>query len=162
MQNEPELRSILTSWGVIKLEIAEDGLVRCRLPCLDAIPKDTFAVLEAGRDNYSRYVRDLFDGKPPKIPEMGRLEGTEFQRRVWQGLMRIPWGQTCSYRDLAEDIGQIRAVRAVANACGRNPVPLFIPCHRVICSDGNPGGYSSGLAWKRLLLAVEQSASMHE
>jgi len=156
MLNEPELRAILTTWGVIKLDIVRDGLVRCRLPRLQEIPKDTFAVLEAGSDVYSCYVRQLLEGGTPALPPLGRLDGTAFQKKVWNGLLNIPRGETRSYRDIAEAIGNARSVRAVANACGRNPAPLFIPCHRVIRTDGSLGGFSSGPAWKRLLLAVEQ------
>jgi AraC family transcriptional regulator of adaptative response/methylated-DNA-[protein]-cysteine methyltransferase len=85
-----------------------------------------------------------------------RLHGTAFQRRVWRALRRIPYGQTWSYARLARAIGHPRAVRAVAQACAANPVPLLVPCHRVIRSDGSLGGYSSGLWRKRRLLAVER------
>lgn len=84
------------------------------------------------------------------------LDGTAFQRRVWQALCRIPYGETRSYTDIAKAISQPKAVRAVAQACGANPVAIAIPCHRVIRHDGSLGGFSSGLDKKIQLLALEQ------
>jgi len=81
--------------------------------------------------------------------------GTPFQRRVWRALGRIPAGRTLSYAALARRIGRPRAVRAVAAANGANPLALFVPCHRVIASDGSPHGYGGGIARKRWLLAHE-------
>lgn len=81
--------------------------------------------------------------------------GTPFQQKVWRALLKIPRGQTRSYAWVAKQIGQPKAVRAVANACGANPVPVLVPCHRVIASDGTLGGFGGGLAMKRRLLALE-------
>ena len=85
------------------------------------------------------------------------LSGTPFQRDVWRALCRIPRGTTVTYAELARDAGHPRAVRAVANAVGKNPMPPIIPCHRVVRSDGRIGGYSAagGVAAKRRLLASE-------
>jgi methylated-DNA-[protein]-cysteine S-methyltransferase len=83
------------------------------------------------------------------------LCGTPFQRRVWNALLTIPFGSTRSYQQVAMAVGNKSATRAVAMACGKNPISLFIPCHRVIYSDGSLGGYSGGLALKRLLLGIE-------
>lgn len=155
--DNPEIRSVLTNWGVIRLDIDDRGIVRCALPRLAEIPRSPFAVLECGVDPYSRFVKQLLEGGNPEVPPIGRVEGTAFQLDVWKGVSAIPRGKTCSYLELSAKVGNPRAIRAVANACGRNPLPLFIPCHRVIRSDGNIGGYSAGTAWKRLLLAVEQA-----
>ena len=84
--------------------------------------------------------------------------GTEFQRRVWAALARIPAGETRSYRELAAAIGAPAAVRAVGAANGANPVALVIPCHRVIAADGTLGGYAGGLRRKRWLLEHEGAA----
>ncbi len=86
---------------------------------------------------------------------MGHLRATPFQRRVWRELQRIPYGEVRSYGDIAQRLGQPGASRAVGSACGRNPIPLFIPCHRVIASGGGLGGFSCGLAVKRRLLRLE-------
>ncbi|MFC1835778.1 methylated-DNA--[protein]-cysteine S-methyltransferase [Thermodesulfobacteriota bacterium] len=82
-------------------------------------------------------------------------EGTLFQRGVWEELCRIPYGETKSYRDVAVAIGNGKAVKAVGSANGRNPVPIVVPCHRVIRSDGSLGGYSSGIEMKKSLLELE-------
>lgn len=82
-------------------------------------------------------------------------EGTPFRRSVWSALLTIAYGETISYRDLSERIGAPRAYRAVGNANGRNPLPIFIPCHRVVAHDGTLGGYSGGLGIKKALLCLE-------
>jgi methylated-DNA-[protein]-cysteine S-methyltransferase len=84
-----------------------------------------------------------------------RLEGTEFQQRVWQALREIPYGETISYAELADTIGAHNAQRAVGSANGKNPVAIIVPCHRVIASDGSLGGYGGGLDRKCFLLALE-------
>lgn len=83
-------------------------------------------------------------------------EGTAFERSVWEALQAIPYGQTATYREIARSIGREHACRAVGRANGRNPISIFIPCHRVIGSDGSLTGYAGGLEAKRYLLALEQ------
>ena len=86
-----------------------------------------------------------------------KLEGTNFQRTVWKEISKIPFGETRTYKDLAIAIGKPNSSRAVANACGKNPYPVIIPCHRVIRSDGKLGGYSGvgGVKRKKELLKLE-------
>lgn len=84
------------------------------------------------------------------------LQGTPFQKKVWQALRAIPHGQTRSYREIARQVGKPRAARAVGNACAANPVGILVPCHRVLASDGSLGGYGWGLKCKRQLLQREQ------
>jgi methylated-DNA-[protein]-cysteine S-methyltransferase len=83
---------------------------------------------------------------------------TEFQKKVWSEIDKIPYGSTMTYKEIAIKIGKPNASRAVANACGKNPIPIKRPCHRVICSDGSIGGYSApgGAAMKRKLLEKEK------
>lgn len=83
--------------------------------------------------------------------------GTDFQRRVWAGLAQIPYGETWSYRQLAEHIGAPTAVRAVGLANGRNPISIVVPCHRVVGASGSLTGYGGGLANKQLLLDLERT-----
>lgn len=83
------------------------------------------------------------------------LDGTEFQREAWGAMRKIPFGSTISYGDQARSIGKPKAFRAVGSANGKNPVPIIVPCHRVLASDGSLGGYSLGLPMKRRLLALE-------
>ena len=86
------------------------------------------------------------------------IKGTDFQISVWKEIAKIPYGETRSYKELANAIGKPNSSRAVANACGKNPYPLRIPCHRVIRSDGNIGGYSGegGIKTKKKLLKQEK------
>ena len=94
-------------------------------------------------------------GQEVKLPV--DIRGTNFQLRVWTALRDIPLGETRSYSDVARMIGEPGAVRAVANACASNPVPLIIPCHRVIRKDGSLGGYGLGIGRKRALLLKERA-----
>jgi AraC family transcriptional regulator of adaptative response/methylated-DNA-[protein]-cysteine methyltransferase len=90
------------------------------------------------------------------------VRATAFQWRVWEALRTIPYGQTRSYSDVARAVGNPKAVRAVANACASNPVPIVIPCHRVIRSDGSLGGYGGGVERKRALLTQERTKAKLE
>ena len=85
------------------------------------------------------------------------FNGTDFQKMVWKEILKIPYGETRSYKQIAINIGRPNSSRAVANACGKNPYPELIPCHRVIRSDGSVGGYSlkGGIKQKKLLLKDE-------
>ncbi|WP_441373372.1 methylated-DNA--[protein]-cysteine S-methyltransferase [Acinetobacter lwoffii] len=85
--------------------------------------------------------------------------GTDFQKKVWQALLNIPYGQTRSYRDIAEQVGNIKAVRAVGAANGKNPISIIAPCHRVIGRSGKLVGFSGGLDKKEILLNIEQTHS---
>ena len=81
-------------------------------------------------------------------------QGTAFQKRVWSAMRRIRWGRTASYGELARMAGSARAARAAGSACGRNPIVIINPCHRVVAAGG-PGGFGAGPAWKRRLLRLE-------
>lgn len=96
------------------------------------------------------------EGRPLNLECAIDIEGTPFQQKVWDAIRKIPYGETLSYSDLAEKIGQPSAQRAVAQACGANPVPLFIPCHRVVGKHNTLGGYGLGTARKTQLLALEK------
>jgi AraC family transcriptional regulator of adaptative response/methylated-DNA-[protein]-cysteine methyltransferase len=102
-------------------------------------------------------ILEYLEGKKLNLPV--DVHGTEFQKRVWAAISRIPYGETRSYNKVAEEIGMPKAYRAVANACGANPVPLIVPCHRVIRKDGGLGGYGMGIERKKYLLAMEKSVS---
>ena len=99
-------------------------------------------------EEYFKGVRKTFD-----IPLL--LVGTEFQKSVWKGLIQVPYGMTASYRELALSIDHKKAVRAVASAVGANAISIFIPCHRIIGSDGSLTGYAGGLDTKKNLLKIE-------
>ena len=95
-----------------------------------------------------------------KLPPLDLAEGTEFQQLVWRALIRIRRGETRSYAEVARAIGRPKATRAVGAACGANPIPLLIPCHRVLAANHKLGGVSGGLHWKRMLLAAEQAGRL--
>jgi len=109
-------------------------------------------ILEKTRKQVDEYLngnRKEFD-----IPLL--MVGTDFQRRVWKALKKVPYGVTSTYGQIAEDIGSPRAVRAVGNANRANPISIIVPCHRVIGSDGELVGYGGGLSVKKRLLKLEQ------
>ena len=103
-------------------------------------------------------LAEYFAGRRRKFTARLDLRGTPFQRKVWEALLRIPYGETRSYADIARQIGRPRAFRAVGMANHWNPVAILVPCHRVVASDGALGGYASGLRMKNFLLDLEQSS----
>jgi O-6-methylguanine DNA methyltransferase len=109
---------------------------------------------------YLRELNEYFDGKRREFSFPLDLRGTEFQLACWNALLEIPYGETRSYRDIAQAIGHPHAYRAVGMSNNRNPVAIVVPCHRVIASSGSLCGYGGGLDIKRHLLDLEQ-ASLH-
>jgi O-6-methylguanine DNA methyltransferase len=101
-------------------------------------------------------VKKTLAGRPPKhLPPFDLSRGTEFQQSVWQAMTNIQLGQTLSYGEIAREIGKPKAMRAVGGACGANPIPVLVPCHRVLAANQKIGGFSGGLDWKRELLMRE-------
>jgi len=107
-----------------------------------------------------RQLREYFAGKRTGFDLPLAPRGTEFQRSVWRQLQEIPYGETISYGELARRVGNPKASRAVGSANGANPLPIVIPCHRVIAGNGTLGGFGGGLPMKQTLLALEQGASI--
>ena len=101
-------------------------------------------------------LREYFAGTRKEFDIPLAPEGTDFQKKVWEELQNIPYGQTRSYGDVAKAVGSPRAARAVGTANNRNPIPILIPCHRVIGADGDMTGYGGGLDKKEFLLKLEQ------
>lgn len=114
------------------------------LPYLQTAPRRPFRMERF--ETVEKLIRKFSSGAIPA--------GTAFQQAVWREMKKIPRGQTRTYGEIAAAIGRPNAVRAVGTACGANPLPVFIPCHRVVAKNG-PGGFGSGLPWKRLLLNLE-------
>ncbi len=152
-------------FGPLLLAATTNGLVRLNLPAYD--PDETLEelaaqisprVLEApGRLEEARRELDLyFDGKLREfdLPIDWQLTGG-FRGRVQHAIARIPYGQTRSYAEMARSAGNERAVRAAGTACGSNPIPIVVPCHRVLRSGGGLGGYGGGLPMKEALLELE-------
>jgi methylated-DNA-[protein]-cysteine S-methyltransferase len=116
------------------------------------------ATLKKWRHQVTRALEDYFAGRPVDFQNLPLdLKGSPFHLRVWQELRKIPPGETISYQEMARRLGNPKAARAVGQTCGKNPIPLIVPCHRVIAANGALGGYSSGLERKKWLLAHEQA-----
>jgi len=129
---------------------------------LEAILRREYSQAEIRRDGETLrdWVRALLAhlrGQPAKLALPLDIQATAFERRVWEALRRIPYGETRSYSAIARAMGKPSAARAVARACAKNPVAIVIPCHRVVRADGKSGGYRWGAARKRKLLAREKS-----
>ena len=140
-----------TPIGWLKIHASEDGITAIDF---DAMPDPGMhgnALTERCKQQLTEYfagTRDHFD-----LPLAA--EGTTFQRAVWQALVCIPFGTTCAYQDVADAIGKPKAVRAVGAANGSNPIPIIVPCHRVIGRDGSLIGFGGGLDKKEWLLKHE-------
>ena len=100
-------------------------------------------------------LQEYFEGTRKSFDLQLNPDGTDFQRKVWDALLNIPYGKTVSYLDLSKQLGDVKAIRAVANANGKNPLWIVVPCHRVIGSDGSLTGYAGGLHRKKWLLDHE-------
>ena len=103
----------------------------------------------------AKQLREYFDGTRTTFNLKLNPKGTSFQKQVWNELLKIPYGKTVSYMDLTKKLGDVKAIRAVANANGKNPLWIIVPCHRVIGSDGSLTGYAGGLHRKQWLLEHE-------
>ena len=104
-------------------------------------------------------LNDYFEGKRTAFTFKMNPSGTEFQRKVWQALLEIPFGKTMSYLELSKKLGDVKAIRAVASANGKNPLWIVVPCHRVIGTDGSLTGYAGGLWRKKWLLEHENPSN---
>lgn len=127
--------------GISAISIADEGTV-----------SDT--ILEVLQEAVSQ-LNDYFEGKRTDFSFKLNPSGTEFQQKVWKALLEIPFGKTCSYMDLSKKLGDVKAIRAVASANGKNPLWIVVPCHRVIGTDGSLTGYAGGLWRKKWLLEHE-------
>ena len=133
------------------LTISEDGGAIVSVDWGWGSIQHTTPLLDEAKDQLDRY----FDGDKKKFALPLIPHGTPFQQRVWAAMRRIPYGRTTSYGELAKTVGS--AARAVGRSCGQNPLPILIPCHRVVGADGRLGGYSGegGLETKTALLRLE-------
>jgi methylated-DNA-[protein]-cysteine S-methyltransferase len=142
-----------TPIGRLVLASQGDVLVGIRLPN-DAAPVGADAAATPVLKETARQLEEYFAGERTQFDVPLELDGTAFQHQVWAELLLIPYGRSISYGELARRVGRPRASRAVGQANGRNPVPIIVPCHRVVAGDGL-GGYGGGLPLKRALLALE-------
>ncbi len=138
--------------GFTKIVGTEDGI--SSISILNSEEKIT-DIIPLELEDCVHQLHDYFEGKRTQFDIKLNPEGTDFQKKVWNELQTIPYGKTCSYLELSQQLGDIKAIRAVANANGRNPLWIVIPCHRVIGSDGSLTGYAGGLHRKQWLLEHE-------
>ena len=154
---------IFTSDGQFVAHYSEKGLAKLNFP---RVGTPRCGVRTSQRDVPSKVrrwhratvaaLKQVLAGRSPKkFPPLDLSGGTTFQRQVWNALRKIARGQTKSYGEIARAIGRPRAVRAVGGACGANPIPVLVPCHRVLAANWKLGGFSGGLDWKRKLLTRE-------
>ncbi|MGB7394901.1 MAG: methylated-DNA--[protein]-cysteine S-methyltransferase [Pricia sp.] len=147
-----ETNHIKTPLGTARLVGDKDGL--CSISVLDGEHKPDDLVAEPLQDA-ARQLTEYFNGERKVFDIDLNPAGTEFQKKVWKALLEIPYGKTVSYLDLSKTLGDIKAIRAVAAANGKNPLWVVVPCHRVIGSDGSLTGYAGGLHRKKWLLEHE-------
>jgi O-6-methylguanine DNA methyltransferase len=145
-------------WGPIVLQVDSLGRLQ-RLELRPGHDREQACGLfdEARCALASTQLQEYFNGRRRNFTLELSLSGTRFRQQVWHALQTIPYGQTSSYRDIGLAIGRAGAARAVGNANGANPIPIVIPCHRVIASDGSLGGFTGGLEIKRALLDLERN-----
>ncbi|WP_280567977.1 methylated-DNA--[protein]-cysteine S-methyltransferase [Chromohalobacter sp. 296-RDG] len=139
--------------GTLRILASEHGIREITFVESTETPTAPSSLTEACRKQLSAYLKgELRDFDVPLDPQ-----GTPFQQRVWAALARIPFGETRSYAEIARDIDNLKAMRAVGAANGRNPLPIVVPCHRVIGRDGTLTGYAGGLERKAWLLELERT-----
>lgn len=138
--------------GYTKIIGDEDGIQSVTI--LNSEEKITDIIPEILEDCVIQ-LNEYFEGLRKQFQLKLNPEGTPFQKKVWDELLKIPFGKTISYLELSKKLGDIKAIRAVANANGKNPLWIIVPCHRVIGSDGSLTGYAGGLQRKQWLLEHE-------
>jgi methylated-DNA-[protein]-cysteine S-methyltransferase len=144
-----------TPIGVLTLIASKRGLQRVLWP-EETLPSDSIEAADGVLTLAAEQIRAYFDGRLTTFDVPLDLAGTPFQLRAWRALARIPYGATVSYSAQAARIGHSNAARAVGAANGRNPVPVVLPCHRVVGADGSLTGFGGGLNVKRALIDHEQ------
>ncbi len=155
--NEIRYRYVKTPIGRLMLAGTERGLKRIEFETSKTTygPQDGWIEDRSAFDDAARQLEEYFAGKRRSFDVALDPQGTEFQQRTWQALREIPYGATVTYSDVARTIGRPKAVRAVGAANGQNPLPVIVPCHRVIGSDGKLTGFAAGTDVKRTLLQLE-------
>ncbi|WP_276389141.1 methylated-DNA--[protein]-cysteine S-methyltransferase [Eudoraea chungangensis] len=143
---------IKTPLGYTKIEGNHEGL--SSISVLESQEKESLVIPQFLEDAVYQ-LREYFEGSRQKFDLRLNPEGTEFQKRVWKALLDVPYGKTLSYWDLSNILGDVKAIRAVAAANGKNPLWIVIPCHRIIGSDGSLTGYAGGVHRKKWLLDHE-------
>lgn len=151
--------ALISPKGLARLTFPREGVDLCRAWAARWWPGAPVDVDSSLPESIGDQLQAYLAGQLRDLDLALDMQGTQFQRQVWQALTHIPYGQTLSYATLAAELGRPRAVRAVGRANGANPVPIVVPCHRVIGSGGTLVGYGGGLELKKQLLALEGCSS---
>ena len=146
---------IRTPLGIAELTGDSDGLASVKVFDEGTVSVEMPSDLQEPASQLEAY----FQGTLKKFDLKLNPQGTDFQKKVWKKLLEIPYGTTTSYLQLSKDLGDKKAIRAVASANGKNPLWIIVPCHRVIGSDGSLTGYAGGLQRKKWLLDMENPPS---
>jgi methylated-DNA-[protein]-cysteine S-methyltransferase len=153
-----QCRSVDSAVGLLTLAGRDGRLMHLRMVDQTYEPsRDGWEVDESAFPDVVDQLAEYFAGERTVFDLELHMVGTAFQRRVWTALQSIPYGETCTYGDIAREIGSPGAFRAVGLANGHNPIGIVVPCHRVIGANGNLTGYGGGLDRKRALLELEKS-----
>ena len=150
-----ETVNIKTPLGMATIKGDENGIAIISIVDEGVVSKVIPSVLQEAVTQ----LLDYFDGQRTHFDFQLNPAGTEFQQKVWKGLCEIPFGKTMSYLELAKQLGDVKAIRAVASANGKNPLWIVVPCHRVIGTDGSLTGYAGGLWRKKWLLEHENPST---
>lgn len=146
-----EIAYIKTPLGIASITGDENGISTISITDEGSVSEKIPVVLQEVVSQFN----DYFEGRRIDFTFKMNPTGTEFQQKVWQALLEIPYGKTMSYLDLSKKLGDVKAIRAVASANGKNPLWIVVPCHRVIGTDGSLTGYAGGLWRKKWLLEHE-------
>jgi methylated-DNA-[protein]-cysteine S-methyltransferase len=159
---------ISTRDGKFRARYSEKGLAELNFPNANRRRRGNESQISSNGDSSRRLLqikkwhrttetalKNILAGKKSKLPPLDWTSKTEFQKSVWKQMLKISTGKTKSYGEIAAAIKNPKAVRAVGGACGANPIPVLVPCHRVLAANKKLGGFSGGLDWKRKLLARE-------
>ena len=144
--------------GCTLIEGDADGIVSIKVLNSEEIPSED---IPSSLEPCVLQLQDYFKGTRKNFNFKQNPTGTDFQKKVWQALTEIPYGKTMSYLQLSKQLGDVKAIRAVANANGKNPLWIVVPCHRVIGTDGSLTGYAGGLHRKQWLLNHESPVTQH-
>ena len=143
----------LCDWRFRKMRVQVDSRIKSRLDANYVLETDDLIT------QTTMQLNEYFKGERQNFDMPILLVGTDFQQRVWQQLQKVAYGETASYLQLAKDLGDVKAIRAVATANGANALSIIVPCHRIIGSDGKLVGYAGGLDSKKRLLSLEANTA---
>ena len=155
------LTQIESPIGPITILQSNKGVMKIEYKQLDNYINDTesknvaYEIISPEVSTAAKQITEYFNGLRKTFDVSLDIAGTDFQKKVWQAMLTIPFGHPLTYKDIAIKVGSPKGCRAVGQACGANPIPIIIPCHRVVGANNSMGGYSGGIHIKQYLLSFE-------